>query len=679
MCRNTVSFGPQRLVCIAWDRRDRPVIRKAARYAPPRRIDMVRERPKRKRNAPTKWLEESIRAKTPKAKSSPKSSRQGRQRKSTKAGGEVSSPRASPSDTSGPVYVPQMMLDDASWGKQPRDFCGDFVDMLLDIPECVGNFDKPVMDLWPEKDVPGYLEKVRNPMDLGTIKKKLVSANSYTILLENGRVFDEVAVANDIRLVFQNCMKYNGAGSDFYARGEALLKGVDGMLGPRTEAVKRERKLAKDRARRLQKKTEDLAKRERDAERRAAAKKQRLQSVASIAAVPAVDDVVMEGVIDGEPAVVPEAPSAVGQVRVPVHPSGSCDLPVKGGSDKDLDEVEKMVDGNCAVIDTNVVGEVEKVIDGNRAVVDASILGDKNQGNRVINNRRASDQRSAGKVLRVAQRAASGTPTGLKASNKGAKKPSSAKDVSKATTSKEISKLMRKVKDNMEYWLGAAKANKLGDQHEAYASVADQVEGMAKKVRVLRAKCSVMPDVEQKHITFRYVSTKGLVKRKRTMTEFDSFLETQHCEMIKQHNDRVHFKMQLKRESDILLTTDELEKLINDAAKLSFDNMVVVVDILENMGKHIVVDGLVEFDLDDIPNSALREIQMFMANPSMGISDEDSLHEIEKTISFIEMCIIKTRYAPVVDPKRVGTGSAPASQVSDVVVTPPQKKARRHY
>jgi Bromodomain/Bromodomain extra-terminal - transcription regulation len=50
-------------------------------------------------------------------------------------------------------------------------------------------------------------------MDLGTIKKKLANKGTYKSLIE---------VAEDVRLVWSNCMAYNADGSDFYVLAQNL-------------------------------------------------------------------------------------------------------------------------------------------------------------------------------------------------------------------------------------------------------------------------------------------------------------------------------------------------------------------------------------------------------------------------------------------------------------------------
>lgn len=72
---------------------------------------------------------------------------------------------------------------------------------LLSKPESFA-FREPVD--WKGLNLLDYPEVVKNPMDLGTIRKKL-EANEYRNVNE---------VAADIRLVWSNCMLYNRDGSE---------------------------------------------------------------------------------------------------------------------------------------------------------------------------------------------------------------------------------------------------------------------------------------------------------------------------------------------------------------------------------------------------------------------------------------------------------------------------------
>ena len=57
---------------------------------------------------------------------------------------------------------------------------------------------------WKNLGLFDYLEIVKKPMDLGTVKRRL----------EEDKYDDIVDVATDIRLVWTNCMLYNRDGSE---------------------------------------------------------------------------------------------------------------------------------------------------------------------------------------------------------------------------------------------------------------------------------------------------------------------------------------------------------------------------------------------------------------------------------------------------------------------------------
>jgi Bromodomain len=58
---------------------------------------------------------------------------------------------------------------------------------------------------------------ISNPMDLGTVKKKIKN-KEYTSFLQCGE---------DVKLIWNNCMTYNADGSDFYKLAQSLYKRWD--------------------------------------------------------------------------------------------------------------------------------------------------------------------------------------------------------------------------------------------------------------------------------------------------------------------------------------------------------------------------------------------------------------------------------------------------------------------
>lgn len=67
---------------------------------------------------------------------------------------------------------------------------------------------------WKEIGLFDYPEIIKKPMDLGQVKAK-IERDEYTTVHH---------AANDVRLVWKNCMQYNADGSDFYNLASALSK-----------------------------------------------------------------------------------------------------------------------------------------------------------------------------------------------------------------------------------------------------------------------------------------------------------------------------------------------------------------------------------------------------------------------------------------------------------------------
>jgi len=67
---------------------------------------------------------------------------------------------------------------------------------------------------WELYGLTDYPEIITHPMDFGTIQSKL----------DEGKYRDAAAFASDVRLVFDNCMKYNRPDSDLYMTADKLGK-----------------------------------------------------------------------------------------------------------------------------------------------------------------------------------------------------------------------------------------------------------------------------------------------------------------------------------------------------------------------------------------------------------------------------------------------------------------------
>lgn len=62
--------------------------------------------------------------------------------------------------------------------------------------------------------IPDYYELIKNPMDFGTIRKKL----------EHQDYLSAQECIHDFRLIFNNCYKYNKPGEDVVVMAESLEK-----------------------------------------------------------------------------------------------------------------------------------------------------------------------------------------------------------------------------------------------------------------------------------------------------------------------------------------------------------------------------------------------------------------------------------------------------------------------
>jgi hypothetical protein len=87
--------------------------------------------------------------------------------------------------------------------------CGKILTKLMDHKSC-WLFNKPVDPVL--YGIPDYFDVIHNPMDLGTVKKKLTS-KQYVSTSE---------FAADVRLTFSNAMKYNPPGNDVHTIAEQL-------------------------------------------------------------------------------------------------------------------------------------------------------------------------------------------------------------------------------------------------------------------------------------------------------------------------------------------------------------------------------------------------------------------------------------------------------------------------
>lgn len=87
-------------------------------------------------------------------------------------------------------------------------------------------FEEPVDPV--KLKLPDYFDIIQNPMDLGTVQTKLNELDYQSI----------EHFAADVRLVFNNCMKYNNAGSELFHLAQGMLGKFEIMLAKASSSFK---------------------------------------------------------------------------------------------------------------------------------------------------------------------------------------------------------------------------------------------------------------------------------------------------------------------------------------------------------------------------------------------------------------------------------------------------------
>ncbi|GAB0489316.1 hypothetical protein MMPV_000533 [Pyropia vietnamensis] len=107
----------------------------------------------------------------------------------------------------------------SGWSRDPRvKYCRRIVNELLRHTQAKP-FSAPVNELWPPESIPNYFVIVKQPMDLGTIKRTL-EAGGYCSFdphdVAAGRMMSLARFQSDVLQVFTNAMLYNRPGDSLY-------------------------------------------------------------------------------------------------------------------------------------------------------------------------------------------------------------------------------------------------------------------------------------------------------------------------------------------------------------------------------------------------------------------------------------------------------------------------------
>lgn len=88
-------------------------------------------------------------------------------------------------------------------------------------------FSKPIDQLWPSDQLPGYFEMIHSPMDLRTVQEKLERGGymrDSDVATTQVAMLDDEAFKKDMLLVFNNARTYNRPGDIFYQAAGRLTE-----------------------------------------------------------------------------------------------------------------------------------------------------------------------------------------------------------------------------------------------------------------------------------------------------------------------------------------------------------------------------------------------------------------------------------------------------------------------
>lgn len=154
-----------------------------------------------------------------------------------------------------------------AFGGRQASYCSRLIKDMLRIKDA-SSFSKPITSIWTPEQLPGYLDIVKRPMDLGTVLQNLHDGLYHTLPPSEGtgrggggegtegaavqtagdamapdsraeltpfvaaaKEFDPAAFAADVRLVFQNALAYNTPGDPFHTAATRLLGRFEDKFG----------------------------------------------------------------------------------------------------------------------------------------------------------------------------------------------------------------------------------------------------------------------------------------------------------------------------------------------------------------------------------------------------------------------------------------------------------------
>eukprot|EP00177_Eucheuma_denticulatum_P008743 GFKZ01015883.1.p1 GENE.GFKZ01015883.1~~GFKZ01015883.1.p1 ORF type:complete len:500 (+),score=93.49 GFKZ01015883.1:80-1501(+) len=391
---------------------------------------------------------------------------------------------------------------------------------LISRPVCQ-DFLRPVMDMWTPDQIPDYLERVRCPMDLGTVKEKL-RGDRYVLREGRKYAFDHDACANDIRLIFENCMLYNDPESGLHATAEDLLNSVNTQIAAWHAHWRRE----DDNTAKRVKKENERRKRRKHAEDNAASTALALEKVKK------------------------QAEEAERNRRAEMQ-----------RNEKEMHALQQRMEREKQLAVANAVQEMLK----------------KQQVER------GRDERDGGSNAELTPAAQRGREGGRE---------------SRMVNTSSVS----------------------SDEQEAGTG----------------------------EVTFAFVSTVGMEKKRGRKSAVVMELEAKHEELMKQRKAMVDVNVELGKMRQVEMTYEEKRALCEEVSGLDFVRMKAVADIISHgMNRPDILNEVeVDLDVNSIDNKVLREIQYFLKSPA-AMTAKDALRNIEAQVAEIESRLVSIRYQKI--------------------------------
>ena len=148
-----------------------------------------------------------------------------------------------------------------------------------------------------------------------------------------------------------------------------------------------------------------------------------------------------------------------------------------------------------------------------------------------------------------------------------------------------------------------------------------------------------------RELSIRFVSTKGIEKKRGRKSVTVQQLEVRHEELMRQRRVILETKVELDRRRYLEMTQDEKVKLCEKMSNLDFIRMKELCQIIAvgTNQPRLLSEVEVDVDIENIGNRVLREIEVFLENPVVA-KRQLSLRAIEIELADIEQECVGIRY-----------------------------------